>query len=244
VEREQIGACTLLLGDCREVLPTLDDVDAVITDPPYGVELTAKVTKHNRITASTTYADTLAHMEALIPSFMAWTLRHSRRAVITPGIRLLFAYPPPVSLGCIFCPNGAGRDRWGFGCFTPILYYGPCPYLTTGTGSRPNSFASSHPGMHVTKEQWDHPCPKPISWMRWLVVRGSLPGETVCDPFLGSGTTGVACVQLGRAFVGVEIERRYFDIACQRIEEAYAQPDLFVPQPVRPQQQALFAGGH
>jgi site-specific DNA-methyltransferase (adenine-specific)/modification methylase len=61
---------------------------------------------------------------------------------------------------------------------------------------------------------------------------------------MGSGTTGIACVQAGRDFTGIEIEPRYFDIACQRITDAYAQPDLFVPQPTRPQQQALFTGGH
>ena len=184
VEREQIGACTLYRADCLEVLPTLAPVDAVITDPPYGVELVAKVTKHNHITASTTYADTPERVKCLIAALLTWTLQHSARAVMTPGIRMLWAYPRPDSLGCIFSPNGAGLDRWGFGCFHPILYYGGCPYLATGKGGRPNSFSSSHPGMHVTKEQYDHPCPKPLAWMLWLVNRGSLPGETVCDPYL------------------------------------------------------------
>ena len=241
MECQHIGACTLYRGDCREILPTLGKVDAVITDPPYGVELQGKVTKHNRITASTTYPDTVASLSTLIAPLMTWTLCHSTRAVITPGMRCLFAYPPPASLGCIFSPNGAGRDRWGFGCFHPILYYGACPYIATGQGGRPNSFSSSHPGMHVTKEQWDHPCPKPLAWMLWLVQRGSLPGETVCDPCMGSGTTAVACMQLGRAFTGIEIEPRYFDLACQRITDAYAQPDLFVPTAPAPTQERLFA---
>lgn len=67
--------------------------------------------------------------------------------------------------------------------------------------------------------------------MRWAVLRASRIGETILDPFMGSGTTGVACVKLGRKFIGIEIEERYFDIACRRIEEAYKQPDFFVPAP-------------
>ncbi len=73
----------------------------------------------------------------------------------------------------------------------------------------------------------DHPCPKPLSWMEWLCDRASLPGDTIADPFMGSGTTGVACANLERKFIGIEIEPKYFDIACERIEAAYAQGRLF-----------------
>ena len=83
----------------------------------------------------------------------------------------------------------------------------------------------------------DHPCPKPLAWMLWLVTRGSLPGHLVIDPFMGSGTTGVACVKLGRRFIGIEIYPHYFDIACRRIEDAYRQPDMFVERPPAPVQE-------
>jgi site-specific DNA-methyltransferase (adenine-specific) len=73
--------------------------------------------------------------------------------------------------------------------------------------------------------------------MRWLVNRGSLRGMTVLDPFMGSGTTGVACAKLERRFVGIELEPRYFDIACRRIEAAYRQPDMFVPRPEKAKQE-------
>lgn len=82
-----------------------------------------------------------------------------------------------------------------------------------------------------TVEANGHPCPKPLGWMTWLVELASNPWEIVLDPFMGSGTTGVACVKLGRRFIGIEIEPKYFDIACKRIEAACAQPDLFIETP-------------
>ena len=73
--------------------------------------------------------------------------------------------------------------------------------------------------------------------MLWLVQRASLSGETVLDPFMGSGTTGVACVKLGRKFIGIELDEGYFDIACRRIAEAYRQPDMFIEPPAPPAEQ-------
>ena len=67
----------------------------------------------------------------------------------------------------------------------------------------------------------------------------SSDGETILDPFMGSGTTGVACAKLGRKFIGIELEKKYFDIACQRIEEAYQQPDMFIEPPAKAKQEAM-----
>lgn len=241
-----IGDCRLLLGDCLEILPTLGKVDAVVTDPPYGVDLKAKVTKHNRIEASKTYADGEAEILPLVTRAVEMALDLAPCALVTPGNRLLQSYPRATSIGTIFAANGAGIDKWGFTGNNPILYYGTCPYLRAGLGSRPNSFYSAHPGMHVTGEnQWDHPCPKPIAWMEWLVNRASpFAGQTILDPFMGSGTTGVACVKLGRKFIGIEIDEGYFEIACERIRKAYAQPDMFVEatKAEQPKQESLFGG--
>lgn len=88
-------------------------------------------------------------------------------------------------------------------------------------------------------EKNGHPCPKPVRFMQRLVGRCSLPAETICDPFMGSGTTGVACAKLGRKFIGIELDPRYFDIACKRIEKAYSQPDLFIEPPKSAKQEAL-----
>ena len=238
---EQIGDATLYLGDCLEILPTLGKVDAVVTDPPYGVNLTAKTTKHNRIKASKIYADNPDDVLPVVTTAVNLAMELAPCVLVTPGNRLLQAYPKAASIGTIFAPNGAGRDRWGFTCNNPILYYGSCPYLRRGLGSRPNGFYSAHPGMHITGENaTDHPCPKPIAWMEWLVARASPRlGETILDPFMGSGTTGVACAKLGRKFIGIEIEPKYFDIACKRIEEAYKQPDMFIEQPKKAEQEEM-----
>ena len=85
----------------------------------------------------------------------------------------------------------------------------------------------------------DHPTQKPLALMRWCL--GFLPdAETILDPFMGSGTTGVACVKLGRKFIGIEIDEGYFDIACKRIADAVARPDLFISRkPPEPKQEAL-----
>ncbi len=88
---------------------------------------------------------------------------------------------------------------------------------------------------------YGHPTAKPIEWMERLVNIASLPGETILDPFMGSGTTGVACAKLGRRFIGIEIDPGYFEIACRRIDEAYRQRDLFrdAPRPAAPVQTSL-----
>ena len=108
-------------------------------------------------------------------------------------------------------------------------------------GSRPNSFYSAHPGMHVTGENiWDHPCPKPIAWMEWLVQRASVfAGETILDPFMGSGTTLVACQRLGRQGIGIELDADYFEIACKRVQDVVDRPPLFTPAPPKPTQDAM-----
>lgn len=241
IRKEVIGNQTLILGDCLEVMPTLGRFDAVLTDPPYGVDLKAKVTKHNTIAATKTYNDDPAHVLPLVLEAVRMACEIADCAVVTPGNRLLQSYPQAKSIGTIFSANGAGCDSWGFSGNNPILYYGPCPYLRAGLGSRPNSLYSAHPGMHVTGEnKWDHPCPKPLAWMEWLVLRATpKAGETILDPFMGSGTTLVACQKLGRAGTGIEIDPDYFDIACRRVEEAAAQPDLFIGPVAKPVQEAM-----
>ena len=84
-----------------------------------------------------------------------------------------------------------------------------------------------------------HPCEKPVSIIQHIVGTASKPAQTILDPFMGSGTTGVACAKLGRKFIGIEIDERYFEIACKRIQQAYDQSDLFIEPPKKAEQDVL-----
>jgi hypothetical protein len=211
---------TLYLGDCRDVLPNLGRVDAVVTDPPYGVGFTGKVTKFTNRSGGRSYDDSEKNFRSVVLPVILATLANSDRAAIFTGTRRLHEYPPPRDIGGIVCPNGAGRSSWGFGCYHPVAFYGTSPYLAKQLGGRPTATSMSLPGMQVTGEEVDHPCQKPIAFMEWLVRTAALPQQLILDPFMGSGTTGVAAVQLSRKFIGIEIDPKYFDIACRRISEA------------------------
>lgn len=240
---EVIGDCTLWLADCRDVLANIA-ADVLICDPPYGVEFHGKVTKYTHNRPTTTYADTPAYFEMCVLPAITQALTVVQRGAIFCGVRQLYAYPPPHDIGGIICPNGGGRSPWGFGCYNPVLFYGRSPYMAAGLGGRPTATSMYHPGMHVTGEaSIKHPCPKPLAFMEWAIHTASLPGETVVDIFAGSGTTGVACVKMGRRFIGVEIDEAYWAESCRRIEAAYRQPDLFVEHAKRQvaTQQPLFA---
>ena len=219
VRIETIGNATLYLGDCRDILPTLPKVDAVITDPPYGVELG----KSGKRDFYTTFKDTEEWLNAeIIPRFMVAKELASRCAV-TPGNRNAWNYPKPDDWGIWYNPAGTGCGRWGFILAHMVMFYGRDPHAR-----KPGWMASSVEGRCGMESdiKGKHPCPKPESFMRWMVGKASLPDETVLDPFMGSGTTGVACMNLGRRFIGIEIEHKYFDIACRRIEDAQRQGRL------------------
>jgi DNA modification methylase len=209
---------TIYHADCREVLPSLvlSAVDAVVTDPPYGVAFHGKNTKHT-VRTNEGYAsmdDSPEYIETVVVPVIKTLIDAVGRVVLTPGSRNLFLYPPPAALGSIFYPSGAGLGKWGFTCSQPILYYGQCPYLKTGQGHRPDSFSSTG-----AAEPSIHPCPKPLSVMHWLVKKASLKGETILDPFMGSGTTLRAAKDLGRRAIGIEIEERYCEIAAKRLRQ-------------------------
>ena len=226
-----IGDAELWLGDCLHVLYALRPIDATITDPPYGVNLTAKQNKWvvNIGTGYESYEDTPENVTEICVEAIKRCIEISDRVIVTPGTRNMWSYPKPDDVGTIFNRCGAGRGPWGFNGNNPILYYGKCPYLAHGMGSRPNSWDQP---VNDYAEKLDHPCPKPMGMMNWLVERGSLAGETVLDPFMGTGTTGMACVTLGRKFIGIEIEPKYFDIACKRIRFMVEQQKQMLFPPV------------
>jgi site-specific DNA-methyltransferase (adenine-specific) len=243
IREERIGPHRLFLGDCMEVMPTLGKVDAVVTDPPYGVGFVGKRAKqrdgsvsHIAGGYSSGFKDTPEYVEDVAVYAIRSCIGAVRSMAVTPGTRCAFMYPPPDDIGCFYSAAGTGLGRWGFSCSQPILYYGKDPYLANGAGGRANSFGQSYPN---DANAVGHPCAKPIAQMLWLVGRATWPGDVVLDPFMGSGTTLVACQKLGRAGIGIEIDPEYFAIACKRVDEAMRQPDLFIAPPQQPVQEGF-----
>jgi len=236
MREERIGGQRLILGDCLEVMPTLGKVDAVVTDPPYGVNYEGSTTKHGTNGGSySSFVDTPDEIARVCVPAVRLAVSLARSAVVTPGNANANLYDTPRAQGAIFYPSGANCGPWGFVCSQPLFYYGKDPFLMRGLGSQPNGFSTTE----ATDRTIAHPCPKPIGQTMWMVGRVSMEGETILDPFMGSGTTLVACQKLGRAGIGIEIDPEYFEIACKRVEEAARQPDLFVePQP-KPQQEGF-----
>lgn len=211
--KEVIGNATLYLGDCMNVLPAIGQFDSLVTDPPYGVDLSYAAND-----------DSESHLRDIVLPRVRLGISLGQRAALTCGNKNAWLYPRPDDWGVWYNPAGTGCGRWGFILAHMILYYGIDPHARKAGWK-----ATSVEGLNdATPSMWrGHPCPKPEAFMRWLVGKASLPTDTVCDPFMGSGTTGAACSFLGRKFVGVELHEPYFDLACERIENAQRQHKLF-----------------
>lgn len=221
---EIIGDATLYLGDCREILPTLARVESACTDPPYGVNLGERTgSSRYQNEKYLSFEDTPEYVETVCVPAIRQTLSIADRLVMTPGNKCMWKYPQPDDVGIWYNPSSTNRGRWGFSHANAfIFYYGKDPH-NVGRGMRPNSVSARSDSVSGI----DHPCPKPLLFTEWLVERASLDGETVLDPFMGSGTVGVACARLTRKFIGIEIELQYFELACRRIETEQRQGHLF-----------------
>jgi DNA modification methylase len=206
---------TIYHGDCREILPSLS-ADALCTDPPYGVNFKGSATKHSTKSGEgyTQVDDTPEFVESVVIPAINMALSICTRGIVTPGIRNARMYPTPAGEGIIYYPSGANRGPWGFVMHQPLFYYGKCPYLAKGKGSRPTSFSTTE-----AAEANGHPCPKPIGQATWMVRRISMEGDTILDPFMGSGTTLVAAQGIYRKAIGIEIEEKYCEIAAHRLRQ-------------------------
>ena len=208
--KEVIGNAELYLGDCMEVLPTLPKVDAVITDPPYGINKDGQ----KRTTGG--------HGGRKEYEFLGWD-----------GER-----PAPAVFNAIL--NSADvHVVWGGNYFADLLPP-TMRWLVWDKGQRINqsdgelAWTSMQSALRICtmnrvelmKDGAEHPTQKPIALMKWCIDQAGKP-QTILDPFMGSGTTGVAAVQMGRRFIGIEREPKYFDIACRRIEDAQRVQDMF-----------------
>lgn len=215
-----IGNATLYLGDCREILPSLR-ADALITDPPYGIGVRlGTIGKGRNRNAYESFDDTKENVrDSIIPAIKT-ALLVTKRGMVTPGPRCLSMYPDFTDIGMIYQPACVGMTAWGRCTCQPVLFYGKDPMA--GKTIKPIHYINTE-----TPEAVAHPCPKPLGVMSWMVGRASLENEIVLDPFMGSGTTGIAALKANRKFIGIEIEPKYFDIATERITNAQRQQKLF-----------------
>lgn len=203
---------TIYHGDCRDFCLY---ADVVLTDPPYGVGLSASRPEKMRKHAGETYTfgdDSEEYIRQVCVPAIVNLLNRLQRVVLTSGTRCMWLYPRPTTVWCLYWPNGAGRGRWSaFNCWQPVLCYGVGPQRV---GAIPDTF------MTTEQAEWNgHPCPKPLPLWKRLLAATSSPGETVLDPFCGSGTTLVAAKDLGRKAIGIEIEEKYCEIAAKRLSQ-------------------------
>lgn len=224
---EQIGDCTLYLGDCRAIMPMVEGVDAVVTDPPYefvpmGGGLGAKRQVYKDIYAAKLHEGFDPDLVlGVAPAIIVFCAKAQMKRMIefgeTNGFRwnlTTFNKTNPTPLcGANYLPDTEYIFHFWKG-------------VRLGGGYNDKSRFWVGPASGDSKV---HPTIKPVGLMEKLIrVSIDRPSPVILDPFMGSGTTGVACVKLGRKFIGIELDPKYFDIACDRIRKAYAQPDMFI----------------
>ena len=208
---------TIYHRDCREVIHQLDlsAIDLVLTDPPYGIDGGRGGVNRKRGKGAyrpAEWEDTPEYVQTVCVPVVCLLIARVGRTIITPGSRHMMLYPTPDDVGCFYTPSSSGWGRWGLNVFNPIFYYGKDP--RAGTGQSPAGMLLNQPANTP-----GHPCPKPLGAWKWLLNKGSLEGETVLDPFMGSGTTLVAAKHTGRRAIGIEIEERYCELAARRLEQ-------------------------
>ena len=218
-----IGDCRLLLGDCIEIMPLLDKVDAVVTDPPYGIGIDGqKENKKGKKSDRKEFA------------FKGWDNATPPKEVFN----LIFNISEhQIIWGANYFQdkidkNGCGWLVWDKGQYGLTMSDGELAYTNFG---KLRIFTKNR--AVLAKDGTLHPTQKPLILMKWCIEQ--LPKETVTilDPFLGSGSTLVACAKMGRKGIGIEKDEDYFNIACKRVQEAYNSPDMFIEPPKKAPQE-------
>jgi len=232
MEKQQIGPHTLYCGDCLEILPTLATgiADHAITDPPFGAQTHAGAQTGTNGGEQLVFFDPITAQQCT-DVFEQLTLRICKRWVIAT-IEWRHALELEkrgilVRLGVWVKPNGAPQftgDRPGTGWEAVAICH--------RSGRKRWNGGGHHATWRFCKTEGEHPTQKPVELITKWIDQFTDIGDTILDPYMGSGTTIVACAHTGRRGIGIEISREYFDIACRRIEEAEGVGSLFEqPQP-------------
>ena len=217
-----IGEATLYLGDCIDILPTLDKVDAVITDPPYGIN--AARTRNSAKDGWVDYGCDGWDLKRPSRETFDMFLQKGKIVIVWGGNYFTDWLPPSMQ----WLSWDKGQDGFSLADFE-----------LAWTNQNKAARRINYPRALALKDVKQHPTQKPLAVMRWCVEQCKPDPQTILDPFMGSGTTGVAAIQLGRSFIGIEREPKYFDIACKRIEQSVAQGKLFAPERTKQVQESF-----
>lgn len=224
-----IGDAQLYLGDCVEILPLIGKVDAVITDPPYGISYVGKAGRlgsREKKVNSKNWNPIIGDDKPFDPSLLL-----NYETVLMFGANHYASRLPQDGKWLVWVKRDRGVSNSHADCeIAWINKKGPArvfQHLWMGV------CRDSEAGEEVL-----HPTQKPVAVMAWCIEQAGKP-EVILDPFMGSGTTGVAAIQLGCKFVGIERDPAYFDVACKRIERAVSQGKLFAPEPVKQVQESF-----
>lgn len=249
----QIGDCRLILGDCLEVLPALGKVDHLLMDPPYEATLHAaknslKGRKHRNDGVAELKGLDFAPIDEIRDRVVAMS------EAVCDGWVMAFCTPEGVAKwadainlsslkykrACVWVKpdstpqlNGQGPAQ---GAESIVVAWGGKGYSRWNAGGKRGVYT------HLTNpsnRDGRHPTEKPVALMSELLIDFTNPGDLICDPFMGSGTTGVAAAKLGRRFIGIEMDPKYFDIACERIRAVQRQPDMFLQREPKGQQLSI-----
>ncbi len=209
---------TIICNDCLEVMKQLPDkcVDLVLTDPPYGIGRNNKLRIKNDYDC---FEDTPEYIKTVCVPVIIECIRVASTVVLTPGFKNMMMYPQCDGFGTFYQPASVGIQRFGNMDSQPILYYGkPCRQMF---GTKCSWQITEPPSCN------EHPCSKPIKIWVELLKKLTDEGHTILDPFLGSGTTAVACYRTRRNYIGIEISPEYCKIAEKRIQQEKDKLALF-----------------
>jgi site-specific DNA-methyltransferase (adenine-specific)/modification methylase len=229
VEPVIIGDCTLYLGDCLEILPTLQDAyeaTALVTDPPYGIgESNEKALSRGKLANPIDYGSFDWDKKPANAAQIAGCRIRAKHQIIFGGN---YFELPPTSCWLVWDKQNGTND------------FADCELAWTNLNKAVRRVYWRWNGMIRRGDDVRvHPTQKPVGVMKWCIEQLPDTCSIILDPFMGSGTTGVACAKMGKKFIGIEREKQYFDAACERIRKAYEQPDMLIEPVVKPVQEGL-----